>query len=171
MPALIISHAHYALIDLPNQWWVWFVLLLFTDLIWYWYHRFSHEVNILWAAHIVHHHSEDFNYTVSGRITVFQALIRNIFWCFLPLIGFPPYMVITILIVHGAYSFFTHTRIIGKLGFWKTFLLPHRIIVYIMLPMRNTSTKTMATFLSFGINCSAHLPKRKKHRLMDLRIR
>ena len=40
---------------------IWILLFLFTDFIWYWYHRLAHEINILWMAHVVHHQSEDFN--------------------------------------------------------------------------------------------------------------
>lgn len=109
-------YKHYALFNIPNTWWVWVLLILTTDLVWYWYHRLGHQVNFLWAAHIVHHQSEEFNLSVSARITVFQALIRNVFWCVIPFLGFHPAMVITILMVHGAYSFFTHTQLIGKLG-------------------------------------------------------
>jgi len=112
----------WSVFPIPNQWFVWIILLLATDLIWYWYHRLGHEINILWGAHIVHHHSEDFNYTVSARITTLQAIVRNLFWCILPVIGFHPAMVITILVVHGTYSFFTHTQVIGKLG-WLEYIL------------------------------------------------
>jgi alkylglycerol monooxygenase len=115
-------YQHYAVFNIPNTWWVWIIIILVTDLIWYWYHRFGHEVNLLWAAHIVHHQSEEFNYTVSARITVFQALIRGLFWCIMPWMGFHPAMVITILVVHGAYSFFTHTQVIGKLR-WLEYIL------------------------------------------------
>ena len=114
-------YQHYAWLHIPNQWWVWVLLLFATDLVWYWYHRLGHEINILWGAHIVHHHSEDFNYTVSARITTLQSVVRNLFWCVLPLIGFQPWMVISILVVHGAYSFFTHTQLIGKLG-WLEYI-------------------------------------------------
>ncbi|WP_342330309.1 sterol desaturase family protein [Pedobacter sp. FW305-3-2-15-E-R2A2] len=109
-------YKNYALFSIPNTWWVWVLLILVTDLVWYWYHRLGHQVNFLWAAHIVHHQSEEFNLTVSARITIFQALIRNVFWCVIPFLGFHPAMVITILMVHGAYSFFTHTQLVGKLG-------------------------------------------------------
>lgn len=109
-------YTHYAIFKIPNVWWVWILLILVTDLVWYWYHRLGHEVNFFWAAHIVHHQSEEFNFTVAARITVFQALTRNLFWCIIPFLGFHPNMVITILVIHGAYSFFTHTQLIGKLG-------------------------------------------------------
>src|SRR6478735_4757020 len=115
-------YEHLAFWTIPNHWVVWTALLLLTDLIWYWYHRLGHEINLFWAAHIVHHHSEEFNYTVSARITTLQALVRNIFWAILPLAGFHPTLVMSILIVHGAYSFFTHTQVIGKLG-WLEYIL------------------------------------------------
>ncbi|MCA4900887.1 MAG: sterol desaturase family protein [Bacteroidota bacterium] len=114
-------YEHYGWLRIPNTWWVWIILLLATDFVWYWYHRLGHEVNLFWGAHIVHHQSEEYNYTVSARITTLQAIVRNIFWIVLPLMGFHPTMVITILVVHGTYSFFTHTQIIGKLG-WAEYI-------------------------------------------------
>ncbi|KZE78878.1 sterol desaturase [Myroides marinus] len=114
-------YEHYALLNIPNTWYTWILLILATDLVWYWYHRLGHEVNLLWAAHIVHHQSEEFNLTVAARITVFQALIRNVFWCVLPWVGFHPSLVIFILLFHGVYSFFTHTQIVGKLG-WLEYI-------------------------------------------------
>lgn len=116
-------YEHYAIFNIPNVWWLWVLLILATDFVWYWYHRLGHEVNFLWAAHIVHHQSEEFNLSVSARITTFQALIRNVFWCILPFVGFHPLMVVVILSAHGAYSFFTHTQIIGKLGWLENILI------------------------------------------------
>lgn len=86
---------HYAIFNIPNHWLIWIGLILATDFVWYWYHRLGHEVNIFWAAHIVHHHSEEFNFTAAARITTIQAVIRTGFWCLLPLFGFHPDMVIT----------------------------------------------------------------------------
>lgn len=106
---------NYRMFDIPSNFFVWFGLILATDFVWYWYHRLGHEVNFFWAAHIVHHHSSEFNFTAAARITTFQAIIRTGFWCILPLIGFHPKMVITMLIVHGAYSFFTHTQVIKRI--------------------------------------------------------
>lgn len=126
----VYLYKNYALWYVPNQWYVWLILILATDLIWYWYHRLGHEVNLMWAAHIVHHHSEEFNYSVSARITTLQAVVRNVFWCALPLVGFHPAMVMTILVVHGTYSFFTHTLVIKKLGWLENILITpshHRV--------------------------------------------
>lgn len=121
---------HYGIFTIRSGVAVWLLLFLLTDLIWYWYHRLAHEVNVLWMAHVVHHQSEDFNYTVSARITVFQALARTLFWCVLPLIGFPAPMVTSLLLLHGIYPFFIHTRTIGKLGILEYLLVTpshHRV--------------------------------------------
>ena len=94
----------------------WLLLFIATDFIWYWYHRLGHEINIFWMAHIVHHQSEDYNLTVSARITMLQAILRHGFWLILPLLGFDAGMVTAILLIHGLYPFFIHTQLIGKLG-------------------------------------------------------
>ncbi|MBU6343540.1 MAG: sterol desaturase family protein, partial [Bacteroidetes bacterium] len=101
-----------------------------TDFMWYWYHRLGHEVNLFWSVHVVHHQSPDFNYTASVRITVFQAIARTGFWSVLPILGFPAHMITSILLLHGIYPFFTHTRLIGKLGFLEYILVTpshHRV--------------------------------------------
>src|ERR1700712_2117686 len=68
---------HYAIFNIKPGIPGTLLLFIFTDFIWYWYHRSGHRINIIWGAHVVHHQSEDFNFTVSARITVFQALIRG----------------------------------------------------------------------------------------------
>lgn len=106
---------NYRIFEIKESWLTWIVLILCTDLVWYWYHRLGHEVNLFWAAHIVHHQSEEFNLTAAARITTIQAFIRTFFWALLPLAGFPPKMVIIMLLVHGAYSFFTHTQAVKRI--------------------------------------------------------
>jgi sterol desaturase/sphingolipid hydroxylase (fatty acid hydroxylase superfamily) len=115
-------HRHYALFDIRADVRGWIGLFIATDFVWYWYHRLAHEINVFWAVHVVHHQSDDFNYTVSARITVFQAIVRTGFWSILPIIGFPAEMITTVLLIHGLYPFFIHTRTIGKLG-WLEYIL------------------------------------------------
>ena len=114
---------NYGLFEINGGIFTWIALFLLTDLVWYWYHRLAHEINIFWAAHVVHHQSEDFNYTVSARITVFQAIIRGAFWSVLPLFGFPALMVTALLLVHGLYPFFIHTQALGKWGWFEKILV------------------------------------------------
>ena len=115
-------HQNFSFFDLKATPLNWLLLFLFTDLLYYWYHRYGHRVNILWAAHVVHHQSEDYNYSVAVRVTTFQAIFRGLFWSFLPIIGFPAEMITLILIFHGVYPFFSHTQLIGKLG-WLEYIL------------------------------------------------
>lgn len=116
-------HTHAALFTIHAGPFTWIALFLLTDLVWYWYHRLAHEINLFWAVHVVHHQSEDFNYTVSARITVLQAIVRGMFWSVLPLIGFPAEMVTAFLLVHGLYPFFIHTQALGKWGLFEKFMV------------------------------------------------
>lgn len=121
---------HFGLFEIRAGILTWVLLFLFTDFMWYWYHRFGHEVNIFWAVHVVHHQSDDYNFTVSARITVFQAAARCLFWSILPLIGFPAEMITFFLLIHGTYPFFTHTQLVGKLGWLENILVTpshHRV--------------------------------------------
>jgi sterol desaturase/sphingolipid hydroxylase (fatty acid hydroxylase superfamily) len=120
----------YGLLHISSGVFMWILLFLATDFIWYWYHRLGHEINLFWMAHIVHHQSEDYNLTVSARITVLQAIFRHGFWLVLPLLGFNAGMITAILLVHGLYPFFIHTRLIGKLGILEYILVTpshHRV--------------------------------------------
>ncbi len=119
----VYIHEHFAIFDIKAGWFTWVLLFLATDLVWYWYHRLAHEINAFWAVHVVHHQSEDFNYTVSARITVFQAVVRCMFWAVLPLLGFPPMMISIFLLIHGIYPFFIHTRALGKWGWFEKFMV------------------------------------------------
>lgn len=123
-------YQHFALFHIKPGIITWTGLFLITDFMWYWYHRLGHRVNILWSAHIVHHQSDDFNFTVAARITLFQAFFRSLFWSVIPILGFQPEMITLILIIHGIYPFFLHTQTIGKLGWYeKIFVTPshHRV--------------------------------------------
>merc|ERR1719225_1506700 len=51
-------HEHYRILDLP---WespaTWILAAVLVDLGYYWFHRASHEVALLWSVHQVHHGS------------------------------------------------------------------------------------------------------------------
>lgn len=78
----------YSFFKIPKNIFAFILLLFVTDFLWYWYHRCSHEINIFWAAHVVHHQSSDFNYSTGVRITIFQAFIRYVFWAVYPCLVF-----------------------------------------------------------------------------------
>ena len=67
---------HVALFALPaDSIWTWLGALLLYDFLYYWLHRAGHEVNVLWAAHVVHHQSEDYNLSTALRQTATGGLL------------------------------------------------------------------------------------------------
>jgi sterol desaturase/sphingolipid hydroxylase (fatty acid hydroxylase superfamily) len=94
----------------------WISCFLLQDMLYYWFHRWSHEVNAGWAAHIVHHQSEEYNLTVALRQGAFQAAFSWVFYLPLALAGFPPLMFLTVSSFNTLYQFWIHTRTIGRLG-------------------------------------------------------
>ena len=92
----------------------WFLLFLGIDFAYYWFHRLSHEINAIWATHIVHHQSEEYNLSVALRQSWFQTLFS--WWFYLPLafLGFSPLMIITVAAVNTLYQFWIHTKAIKK---------------------------------------------------------
>jgi hypothetical protein len=87
-----------------------------VDFCYYWFHRVSHEVALVWGAHIVHHQSEEFNLTTALRQDAFQKWFSWAFYLPLALIGFPPLMFLAVASFNTLYQFWIHTRAIGKLG-------------------------------------------------------
>jgi sterol desaturase/sphingolipid hydroxylase (fatty acid hydroxylase superfamily) len=94
----------------------WVLCFLGVDFLYYWFHRLSHEVNAFWAAHVVHHQSEDYNLAVALRQGAFQGWFSWFFYLPLALIGFPPLMFLTVSSLNTLYQFWIHTRTIGRLG-------------------------------------------------------
>lgn len=113
---------HWRLFNFPNQIWVWIVLFIGVDFCYYWFHRMSHEVNALWAAHIVHHQSEEYNLTVALRQSWFQSWFAWVFYLPLAWIGFDPLLFVTLSAFNTLYQFWIHTRTIKSLGFLEHIL-------------------------------------------------
>jgi hypothetical protein len=87
-----------------------------VDLLYYWFHRLSHEINFLWAAHVVHHQSEEYNLTVALRQSALQPFFSNVFYWPLALLGVPPPVFLACVSFNTLYQFWIHTRLLGRLG-------------------------------------------------------
>tara|TARA_R110000868_G_scaffold96745_3_gene266079 strand:+ start:627 stop:1514 length:888 start_codon:yes stop_codon:yes gene_type:complete len=96
----------------------WLFLLLGQDLAYYWFHRVAHRVNFIWASHIVHHSSEEYNLAVALRQSTFQQFLSWPFYLPLALIGFPPTWLVTIISINLIYQFWFHTREIDRMPAW-----------------------------------------------------
>lgn len=109
-------YQHYRLFTLGNTWWVWVLLLFADDFSFYWHHRLSHEIRILWAAHENHHSSQHYNLSTALRQSWTELLYKYMFWLWLPLVGFEPWMIFAMMSVSLAYQFWVHTEGIRRLG-------------------------------------------------------
>jgi sterol desaturase/sphingolipid hydroxylase (fatty acid hydroxylase superfamily) len=96
--------------------WVWCAALVAYDFLYYWNHRLGHEVNVLWAAHVVHHQSEEFNLSTALRQTSSGFLLSWVFYIPMALAGVPPKLFLFVSLVDLLYQFWIHTEQIGSLG-------------------------------------------------------
>ncbi len=94
----------------------WGTVFLLDDLVYYWVHRLSHEVNLLWAGHVVHHSSEEYNLTVALRQSSLHGLMSWVFYMPLALLGVPVTMWIVCHALNLIYQFWIHTRAIERLS-------------------------------------------------------
>ena len=110
---------HLALFALPaDAWWVWVSGLLLYDFLYYWLHRMGHEVNILWAAHVVHHQSERYNLSTALRQTGSGVLLGWLFYLPMALLGYPVSVFVAVALIDLLYQFWVHTELVGKLGWF-----------------------------------------------------
>ena len=102
--------------DMNQHWWVWILLLFADDFTFYWHHRLSHSMRILWAAHVNHHSSVHMNFSTALRQSWVEVLYKYVWWLWLPLIGFHPVFIMTMMAFSLIYQFLQHTELVGKLG-------------------------------------------------------
>ena len=114
--AWVFAHARVTTISSKSMV-AWVGLFFAVDFLYYAYHRASHRVNFLWADHVVHHSSEEYNFSVALRQSWFgQQLTEWVFYIPLALAGFPPSMFLVTITLNTLYQFFIHTRLVGRLG-------------------------------------------------------
>lgn len=107
----------------------WIFSFIFYDFLYYWFHRVSHNINFLWASHVVHHQSEEYNLTTALRQTSSSVMI----WIFyIPsfVIGIPAEVFFVSGALNLVYQYWVHTQLIGKLGWYESiFVTPshHRV--------------------------------------------
>lgn len=113
-----------------NTWYGWVLALIFYDLCYYWLHRLGHESAILWAAHVVHHQSQDYNLSTALRQTSSGALLGWVFYVPMALAGVPPAVFGIVALIDLLYQFWVHTEHVPKLGWFdRWFCSPsnHRV--------------------------------------------
>ncbi len=114
-----LIYAYLSISTIPVNWWSIAILFVLTDFCYYWAHRMSHEVNLFWGGHVVHHQSEDYNLSVALRQGSFQTLWTSVFYLPLAVIGFDTLTFVTVSAFVTLYQFWIHTETINKLGWFE----------------------------------------------------
>lgn len=113
--ALTFLHK-FAIFPIGYRWWAWALLFFGDEISYYWFHRASHECRLFWASHVVHHSSEHYNLSTALRQTWTGSFMSFIFWLWLPVIGFPPVMIMTMKAISLLYQFWIHTELVRSMG-------------------------------------------------------
>ena len=120
---------NWALFEIPINPITWVIAFVCYDFFYYWYHRISHERNLFWAAHVVHHSSEEYNLTTALRQSS-GSLLNWIFYLPMAIAGIEPVQIATVAALNLVYQFWVHSRHVPKLGWYeKWFVTPsnHRV--------------------------------------------
>lgn len=100
-------------------WWAFALCFVLDDLRFYWGHRISHRSRWFWAAHVVHHSSEHYNFSTAlrqpwtGQITGLVLLATPLAY-----LGFHPALIAFCASANLVYQFFLHTESVGRLHPW-----------------------------------------------------
>jgi sterol desaturase/sphingolipid hydroxylase (fatty acid hydroxylase superfamily) len=94
---------------------VWVFAFVAYDLGYYFSHRYGHEWRILWASHVVHHSSEEYNLSTALRQTS-TGWLNGIFYLPLYIIGVPVELMISVGSLNLIYQFWVHTKHVKRLG-------------------------------------------------------
>ncbi len=96
----------------------------------YWLHRASHRCTLFWAAHVVHHQSQEFNLSTALRQESLYPVFGFPFFLPLALLGVPPSTFAAAGVIVLFYQFWIHTGHVGQLGWFdRVFSSPsnHRV--------------------------------------------
>lgn len=113
-------YAAYRLWDLDSvgvpTWAQWALGIIGVDFLFYWFHRANHHVGVLWAGHVVHHHSEDFNLAVALRQSWILRTMALPLFLLLGVVGLPPHIYLAAIALNSFHQFWIHTELIDDLG-------------------------------------------------------
>ncbi|MCO4747733.1 MAG: sterol desaturase family protein [Proteobacteria bacterium] len=131
LAAYVLLYDQFRLATLePSHWSTWVFALLAVDFIYFLWHWASHRINLVWATHVVHHQSEEYNLSVALRQSWTDAFTSWPLYLPLALAGVSPFVLIVCRSINTLYQFWVHTRAIGRLGPFEWFMVTpsnHRV--------------------------------------------
>ncbi len=96
----------------------WALAFIAYDFFYYWAHRMSHQVNLFWGGHSVHHQSEEYNLSVALRQSSTQTIWTFVFYTPMALAGIDPLILLSVSGFNLLYQFWIHTESIDRLPKW-----------------------------------------------------
>jgi sterol desaturase/sphingolipid hydroxylase (fatty acid hydroxylase superfamily) len=120
-----------AVYHIQATWLVYLVAFICIDFAGYWVHRWSHQINVLWNLHIIHHSSEEFNLACALRQSI-TLFVNPFTFMLIPaaLLGVPNEVIATVGPLHLFAQFWYHTQHINKMGFLEKIIVTpshHRV--------------------------------------------
>ncbi|MBA4302147.1 MAG: sterol desaturase [Cyclobacterium sp.] len=121
----------FELVQFEATWVTYVIAFIALDFAGYWTHRISHEYNLFWNNHIIHHSSEEFNLACALRQSI--SSIVKIFGIFLipaAILGVPPQVIAIVAPLHLFAQFWYHTQHIKRMGFLEKIIVTpshHRV--------------------------------------------
>lgn len=107
----------WRLLDIEMTALTFLLLMLGQDFCYYWFHRASHRIRWMWAAHVAHHSSENMNFSTAFRQSFMYPFAGMwVFWLPLVIIGFDPKWVVFVVLLNLGLQFFVHTQAVKTLG-------------------------------------------------------
>ncbi len=120
----------HSVLSIQSAFLYWLILVLLEDFLYYWLHRFDHQIRLFWAVHVTHHSSQLMNFTVGFRSSALQPLYRFVYFIPLAILGFRPLDILFVYAATQIWGIFVHTELIHKMGWLEAiFVTPshHRV--------------------------------------------
>ncbi len=111
-----VVYEHLRLTTLDASWPAFVLALLGTDFLFYWQHRWSHRIRILWAIHEVHHQSEELNLSTAFRVPALQDVVATVSFLPVALLGVPVSVFSAAYFIWIVWGTLTHTQLVARLG-------------------------------------------------------
>jgi len=109
-------------IDFEYHWYTYLCIFIFQDLMFYFFHLFSHKFRFGWVSHKIHHSSTHFNFGVALRQSLLAPIpfvgISVIIWLPFVFLGLDVTVVAFIYELNLLYQFFIHTKAIKRYPKW-----------------------------------------------------
>jgi len=90
--------------------WLTALAVLVYDFLYYWFHRGSHKLSLLWKVHSVHHQTTKLIPSLGLRSSAFDFAVIWMITIPMILLGFGSQYLIAALFVHGLYQLFLHNE-------------------------------------------------------------